>query len=149
MKQIFRQFPPLFTISLHSTWAASVARTMSIRFLNALKLTHAHSFALDRASILREMLTVPLSCGETRTLLALFILSIKMFKMCTLIQGHLVLCSPSQSVLLYTWIISRTAGWIFMKFSIGGLRDKLSSHFNFNSDRTAITYNLHVFLWTC
>jgi hypothetical protein len=35
-----------------------------------------------------ETLTVPLSCGETCTLLALFIFSIKIFKMYALILGH-------------------------------------------------------------
>jgi hypothetical protein len=61
-----------------------------------MKLTHAQSCALDGTSIVRETLTVPLSCGENRTILALFIFSIKVFKMCALILEHPVYHSTGQ-----------------------------------------------------
>jgi hypothetical protein len=48
----------------------------------------ARSCAQDRTSIVRKTPTVPLSCDENNNLLALFIFSLKMFKMCAPILGH-------------------------------------------------------------
>lgn len=46
--------------------------------------------ALNRHDTIRKTLIIPLSYGENHTLLAVFVFSIRVFKMCALILGHSV-----------------------------------------------------------
>jgi hypothetical protein len=69
-------FPPPFSISLHFDLRSrccshSVHPVFTCPEMDAC----AHSRALDRTNIVRETLTVPLSCGENRTLLAVYFLN--------------------------------------------------------------------------
>jgi hypothetical protein len=79
-------FSPPFSISLHFDLS-------SVRFSHNVHLVlmhaHIHVRSIENVSYVKT-LTVPLSCGENLTLLALFIVSIKMFRMCALNLGYSV-----------------------------------------------------------
>jgi hypothetical protein len=90
MKQLLRKFfPHLSPFHCTLTWAPFVACTTYNWCSDALKLMHAHSYVRSIEEV--SYVTLWQFCYHVvKTVLfwLLFIFSIKMFKMCTLIPGH-------------------------------------------------------------
>jgi hypothetical protein len=88
-------YPPPHTHTKPSVDPMEFPKHLPSRIQMSLKLTHMHthaqSCALHRTSFIHKALTVLLSCGENHTFLALFIFSIKKFKLCVLILWHPIL----------------------------------------------------------